>query len=248
MQTELPHERLDVYRVCLAVAGLWGDVVSGSASTIAAFDHLERALDSIGVNFMRANVLPAGSAQRAASLDVCIGSAYECAASLDVCIARQAIGENAYSSGVAMLWRIRGMLLGLKRKGANAVREEAAPYGDTPFPFMRLDMYKASLESVRWTHDLMEEAALKGKTRRRLDESTTGTVLNLAEGYGRTGVADQNRFMRTAEEHVFQTLLSLDLMVARGEVTAARVTDGKAMQARIIAMLHAWCIRNEKRA
>ena len=53
--------------------------------------------------------------------------------------------------------------------------------------------------------------------------------------------------MKLAEEHAFQTLLSLDLMVARGEMTASRVADGKAMQARIVSMLHAWCASNEKR-
>jgi len=110
---------------------------------------------------------------------------------------------------------------------------------------MELDMYRVSVESVRWTHGLLEKLAQR-RRRRKLDESTTGTVLNIAEGHGRSSVADQNRFMKLAEEHAFQTLLSLDLMVARGEMTASRVVDGKAMQARIVSMLHAWCASNKK--
>ena len=91
MQTELSHERLDLYRVYLEVAGQCAEIISGAEQTIAVFDHLDRAMESIGVNFMRANVQPPGSAQRATYLDVSIASAHECAASLDVCMAKSAI-------------------------------------------------------------------------------------------------------------------------------------------------------------
>jgi len=111
----------------------------------------------------------------------------------------------------------------------------------------RLDLYRVYLECVRWSHELLQESVPSRSVRQKLDQSTTGTVLNIAEGHGRSSVADQNRFMKTAEAHAFQSLLSLDLMVARGGTTASRVADGKAMQARIISMLHAWCASNEKR-
>jgi len=247
MQAELSHERLDLYRVYLEVAGQCGEIISGGEQPIAVFDHLERAMESIGVNFMRANVHAAGSAQRSACLDVSIASAHECAASLDVCMAKHAIKEDAYAVGMGRLWRVRGMLLGMKRVRAGQIREETHPYGSPRFPFMDLDMYRISLDSVRWTHDVLQELAPGKRVRRKLDESTTGIVLNIAEGHGRSSVADQNRFMKTSEEHAFQTLLSLDLMVARGEITASRVADGKATQARIISMLHAWCASNENR-
>lgn len=247
MQTELSHERLDLYRVYLEVAGQCGDIISGAVQPIAVFDHLDRAMDSIGVSFMRANVHAPGSAQRSAWLDVSIASTHECAASLDVCRAKHAIEANAYTSGMGKLWRIRGMLLGMKRACDGQVREESASYGSPRFPFMALDMYRVSVDSVRWTHDLLEDITPRKRLRRKLDECTTGTVLNIAEGHGRSSVADQNRFMKLAEEHAYQTLLSLDLMVARGEMTASRVVDGKAMQARIVSMLHAWSASNEKR-
>jgi len=247
MQTELSHERLDLYRVYLEVAGQCGEIISGDEQPIAVFDHLDRAVESIGVNFMRANVHTAGSSQRSTCLDVSIASVHECAASLDVCMAKRAIKEDAYAAGMVRRWRIRGMLLGMKRAGVGQVREETPPYGSPRFPFMDLDMYKVSLGSVRWAHDVLQELAPGKRMRRKMDESTTGTVLNIAEGHGRSSVVDQNRFMKVAEEHVFQTLLSLDLMVARGDLTVSRVADGKAMQARIISMLHAWCASNEKR-
>ncbi len=247
MQAQMSHERLNLYKVFLEVAGQCGELIVGTEQPIAALAHLDRAMESIGVNFMRANVHAPGSAQRSAWLDVSIASAHECAASLDVCIAKHLVEEVAYNAIVANVWRVRGMLLGLKRVRASQVREPSASYGNPKFPFMELDMYRASLDSVRWTHDLLQTMAPRRRVRQKLDESTTGTVLNIAEGHGRSSVADQNRFMKLAEEHAFQTLLSLDLMVARGEATPSRVIDGKTMQARIVSMLHAWSASNEKR-
>ena len=136
------------------------------------------------------------------------------------------------------------MLLGLKRASEAHVREEQASYGTPGFPFANLDMYRVSLRAVAWIHDLVEEINLKARIRGRLDTSSTGTVLNIAEGHGRETAADQNRFMKTAQEHAYQTLVLLDVMAARKEVTPYRVAEGKATQTRIIRMLHAWCESN----
>ena len=139
------------------------------------------------------------------------------------------------------------MLLGLKRVGENRVREGSMPYGSAKFPFAELDLYQVAIEGVRWTHDLLEELEAKARVRRKLDTSTTGTVLNIAEGHGRASTADQNRFMKMAQEHACQTLLLLDLTVARNETTTSRVAEGKATQARVISMLYAWCASNKTR-
>jgi four helix bundle protein len=108
-------------------------------------------------------------------------------------------------------------------------------------------MYQASLDGVRWIHQFVEELAPKPRIQRKLDTSTTGTVLNIAEGHGRGTVADQNRFMKTAQEHAYQALLMLDLIAARNEATQSRIAEGKATQVRVIAMLQSWCERNELR-
>ncbi len=245
---KLPHERLDIYGVYLETANLCAAIVANAPCPIVVFDHLDRAMESIGVNLMRGNGQPAGSAARANHLTVAIGSTHECAASLDVCLARCVTNESAHTAGTQNLWRIRGMLLGMKRASiSRAVREEQAQYGASKFPFAALDMYQVSLDGVRWIQQFVEELAPKSRTQRKLDTSTTGTVLNIAEGHGRETVADQNRFMKTAQEHAYQTLLMLDLMAARHETTEHRIAAGKARQVRIITMLHTWCERNEQR-
>ena len=245
---KLPHEQLDIYGVYLETASLCADMVANAAYTIVALDHLDRAMESIGVNLMRGNGQPAGSAARANYLDIAIGSTHECAASLDVCLGRCVMDESVHTTAIQNLWRIRGMLLGMKRASiSRTVKEEHAEYGASKFPFAALDMYQVSLDGVRWIQQFVEELAPKSRVRRKLDTSTTGTVLNISEGHGRATVADQNRFMKTAQEHAYQTLLMLDLMVARNETTESRVAAGKATQVRVITMLHAWCERNEQR-
>jgi four helix bundle protein len=244
MPSTFPHERLDVYQLYLNVTGQCEELASQAPTLIVVLDHLERAMESIGVNMMRANTQQPGSPQRSSYLDISIASTHECAASLDVCLARRVIEATTHATVLMSLWRIRGMLLGMKRVRQNCVREARAAYGTPRFPFASLDMYRVSLEGVGWIHNFLEELGPKARTRRKLDISTTGTVLNIAEGYGRTTPADQNRFMKMAEEHAFQTILRLDIMVARKEVEAPRIECGKATQARVISMLHAWCAKN----
>ncbi len=247
-QMRLPHEQLDIYGVYLETASVCADIVAKAAYPIVALDHLDRAMESIGVNLMRGNGQPVGSPARANYLDVAIGSTHECAASLDICLARRIMDESTHRAGVQNLWRIRGMLLGLKRASmARAVGEAHVPYGMSKFPFALLDMYQRSLDGVRWFQQLVDELTPRSRTQRKLDASTTGTVLNIAEGHGRETVADQNRFMKMAQEHAYQTLLMLDLMGARNEASHSRISEGKTTQVRVITMLHVWCERNANR-
>jgi len=246
MVAELSHERLDVYRLYLDVAGLCGDLISDIEVSMVVLDHLDRAVESIGVNLIRGNAQQCGSPKRASYLDVSIASTHECAASLDVCLARKAIEGGKYTDGMGKLWRIRGMLLGLKRTSNDRVREERAEYGAPRFPHANLDMYQAALEGVRLMCDLLAEPDLNARMKRKLDVSTTGTVLNIAEGYGRLTTADRTRFMKTALEHAYQTVLLLDLMVARGGIAGICTSDAKDIQVRAISMLHAWCAKNDE--
>jgi len=245
MALNIPHEKLEVYQRYLIAANQCEDLISKAPISIVALDHLDRAVESIGVNLMRANAHRPGSPLRSSALDISIASAQECAASLDVFLARQIIDPEAHEAMQMCFWRIRGMLLGLKRVHANVIQEELEEYGSPRFPFAGLDMYRMALEGVAWIHALLEELPLKARTRRKLDMSTTGAVLNIAEGHGRMSPSDQNRFMKIAVEHAFQTLLMLDLLVARREAETSRIEGGKIMQARVISMLYAWCAKNE---
>jgi four helix bundle protein len=240
MKAELSHERLEVYRQYLTFAGYCGEIITSASDRLVALEHLDRAMESIGVNLMHANAQPLGASLRAAYLDVAIASTHECAAALEVCLAREVVTAATFRDGVGQLWRIRGMLLGLKRASVQGVQEMQAAYEVLRFPFAGLAMYQVALDGIRWIHGLIQDLGGKVRAGRKLDVSTTGTVLNIAEGSGRITPPDQERFLHTAREHACQTLVVLDLLVARQETTAARIADGKALQARVIAMLYAW--------
>jgi hypothetical protein len=240
MNSGFSHDQLDVYRVFLEFACLSGEIVARRRDGLVVLDHLDRATESIGTNLLRANSQRPDSPLRAALLDVAIASTHECAACFDVGLARGAMERGEHVAGMQKLWRTRGMLLGLKASAVDRVRESEPDYGTPRFPHAELDVYAVALEAVRWVHVLTQEATVPGRARKKLDTSTTGTVLNVAEGHGRATSTDRLRFLRVASDHAFQTVLALDLMVARHEVTDARIMAGKELEARVISMLHAW--------
>jgi hypothetical protein len=55
MTLAFPHESLEVYQRYLSVTGQCEELISQASTSIAALDHLDRAMESIGVNLMRAN-------------------------------------------------------------------------------------------------------------------------------------------------------------------------------------------------
>jgi len=55
MAQAFPHARLDVYQRYLRVTAQCEELLSLASASIVALDHLDRAMESIGVNLMRAN-------------------------------------------------------------------------------------------------------------------------------------------------------------------------------------------------
>ncbi len=163
MPPKFPHERLEVYQRYLSVTGQCEELISQASNSIAAFDHLDRAMESIGVNLMRANTQRLGTPQRCSYLDVSIASTHECAAALDVCFARRAVDPKTHEGLLMSLWRIRGMLLGMKRVKTHCVWEDRTVYGSPAFPYANLDMYRVSLKGVGWIHELQEELSPKAR-------------------------------------------------------------------------------------
>ncbi len=243
----LPHERLDIYQLYLRTTSRCSDIESPAVGQRVVFGHLERATESIGINLIRGNSQPAGSPTRANYLDIAIGSAHECASCLDICLAQYVITKEVHESITDDFWRIRGMLLGMKRIRQSSFKETQSPYGKPGFPFAQLEMYRLSLEFIRWIYDFLAESKIASRIQHRLDKSSTGTALNIAEGHGRTSTADQNRFMKVAQDHAYQGILLLDLIAARDSNLAIQSAEGKSLQSRIIAMLNAWRESNTTR-
>jgi four helix bundle protein len=232
------HEKLDVYHTFLSFAEVSESIVT-DAGTFAVADQLERATESIGANLIRGNSQWT-QALRAAAFDVSMASALECAACIDVCRAKELMAEKRARDAKRQLHDIAGMLFGLRKKSAGSAREDDAIYGEVVFAHERLDVYRLSLDFVKWADTLAKESRASTQESKKLDTGSTSLVLNIAEGNGRFSHADRTKFIDTAHSAALQCVLVLDLMVARHRIPAQRAVGSKAMLRRICAMLLGW--------
>ena len=108
------HERLDVYRLTLEyLAFLVEQEESFSSGAAGVRDHLDRAGDSILLNFSEGNGKPRGSRDRARYFRTSRGSAGESATGWDILRVRGFAPESSCDQAKRMLARIAAMLHGL---------------------------------------------------------------------------------------------------------------------------------------
>ena len=108
------HERLDVYRLTLEyLAFLVEQEESFPSGAAGVRDHLDRAGDSILLNFSEGNGKPRGSKDRVRYFRTSRGSAGESAAGWDIVRVRGFAPEAACDQAKGMLGRIAAMLHGL---------------------------------------------------------------------------------------------------------------------------------------
>jgi len=69
----------------------------------------------------------------------------------------------------------------------------------------------------------------------KLDKSSTGIILNIAEGTGRFSKTDQIRFLRISHKATIQSASLVDLAVV--DASDVKIQDGKNMLRQISAML-----------
>ena len=233
------HENLEVYRVYLGFAGHSAAIVESADPWCSFGNHLSRATESIGTNMIR------GSAQCSSSLrrtlfDVALGSTSECVACLDVARAKEVISSTDLSMGRVQLWRIRGMLVGLRDVRKNSVGEGEQPYGTPSFPHENLKVYQLSHDIVRQVASLLAKHAFNARQRNRIDETTTGILLNVAEGVAKSTDKDKLKFLDIAYGHSLQAALVLDLLVSQRRIKPENISELKHFLERVAAMLFAW--------
>ena len=67
----------------------------------------------------------------------------------------------------------------------------------------------------------------------------TSLILNLAEGYGRTGQRDRLRLVERAESSAVKAAAYLDLCVSKAELDAEHREPGVDFLSRVVLMLRA---------
>src|SRR5881227_591521 len=130
MKTYFDHEKLDVYRECIAFCAWTGDLLNLISVKAAAKDQLDRASTSIPLNIAEGNG-KFSAKDRARFFEVARGSALECAACLDVLLVRKLASDEQIVTPKERLARIVQMLVGLLRRfseRADVLRDEEPGY------------------------------------------------------------------------------------------------------------------------
>ena len=102
-----------------------------------------------------------------------------------------------------------------------------------------LEVYQAGLSFMSWFNGLQAGAELATRLYRQVDKAATSMILNLAEGYGRTGEGDRLRFLDMAEGSAVKAAAYLDLCVSKAELDAEQRTPGMELLGRVGLMLRA---------
>ena len=236
------HEKLHVYHRAVAFASWSDDLVKSITRRASAKDHLQRAAISVPVNIAEGNA-KTSLKECTNYIEVAIGSALECAACTDVLAAKELIDDEQGIDGKEQLHAIVSMLHGLKRSKADIVAEEPSRYGDAGeanrpcFDHERLEVYHNALGLVSWCSRVEEKTELGAHIADMIDRSSTGIVLNIAEGNARFSLKDRGRFLDMAITASFKCAAVLDVVSARSSGTTA-VQEGKALLAEIARMLY----------
>ncbi len=100
----------------------------------------------------------------------------------------------------------------------------------------RLDAYRVSLEFQQLAARLCRGRGL-GALRDQLDRASVSVCLNIAEGAGRSSAAEKSHFFSIARGSATESGAALDLLLARGLVTASDHRRARSLLIRIVSML-----------
>ena len=144
-----------------------------------------------------------------------------------------------------VLSEITRMLMGLRASWeSEGVGEEEAVYGARPsgdgdrrfFYHERLDAYQVALDFVKWLCANGKAERLPGKTFKKLDQTATSMILNIAEGNGRFSQLDRSRFLTLANAAAVKLSAYLDIYAQRRLLLPADLPAAKSLLVRVANM------------
>lgn len=236
------HENLRVFKASVEFVAIGDSLLELVERDVAACDHLSRAMEGIPLHIAHANS-SWSMKERSTYLGHANGSVLECAACLDVLMSKQMLQRNQIEPGKSLLSSICGMLIAMEKAVTDRVCEaddsQYVTKRDAFFSHERLDVYQVALEFVHWVDGVCRSIEGRRDLANRLDEASTGIVLNIAEGNGRFSPADHARFLGIAHSATVKSAATVDLLIARKLLSSCDVGDGRRLLVRINAMLTA---------
>ncbi len=105
------------------------------------------------------------------------------------------------------------------------------------FDHEKLRVYQEALRFTTFADSILAEVPAKFATRDQLDRATTSIVLNIAEGNGKRSKPDRCRYLDIARGSALECAASLDILVVKKLIAAARATEGKEILVGVVSML-----------
>ena len=113
------------------------------------------------------------------------------------------------------------------------------------FDHEHLDVYRISLDFVRWSSDLMDAIRERENIRPakyseildHLDRGGLSILFNTAEGNGHRQMKQRAKFFDDARGSATECAACLDALVARRVCVDSEIHDGKVLLLRIVSML-----------
>lgn len=118
---------------------------------------------------------------------------------------------------------------------------------ETWFNHERLEVYRDAIAFVAWLAEIQDALVKGGDVRDQLDRASNSIVLNIAEGNGKYHAKDRCRFFDASHGSALECAGCLDILVAKGRLTVARIRPGKERLQRIVKMLMGLIKRNSSR-
>jgi four helix bundle protein len=105
------------------------------------------------------------------------------------------------------------------------------------FHHEKLAVYQEAIALVAWLGPLLDGLAKAGEIKDQLDRASSSIPLNIAEGNGKYSAKDRCRSFDIANGSALECAAGLDVLVAKGKLTAAQIEPGKERLSRIVKML-----------
>jgi four helix bundle protein len=114
---------------------------------------------------------------------------------------------------------------------------DAVPDGSAFLDCERLDAYRVAIEFQKTAAGICSNRRMGATLRDQLDRASVSIVLCIAEGAGRRTARDKAHFFTIARGSATECAAVLDLLEARGLLSASARRHGRGLLIRIVQML-----------
>ena len=105
------------------------------------------------------------------------------------------------------------------------------------FDHEKLIAYQRSIQFAAWANQLLELLPRKLAVADQLDRASTSVPLNIAEGNAKFTTPDRCRYLDTARGSALECAACLDVLVAKGQLTAEQIQPGKLLLRETVSLL-----------